>query len=84
MPAPRLIWLAPLAALPAAVEDAVLAELDAVELAVPFCCLAAAWKAPKLFGPVSTALTLKTMPEPQWLPCLQYAQIGAVSLTVIW
>jgi len=56
------------------------AVVDDVE---PFCCFAAAWNAAKLLGPDSTEFTLKTMPEPQWPLCLQYAQIGVVSLTVM-
>ena len=67
VPASRLIWimLAPLVA-DLLVEEDVDAVVDEV---VPFCCFAAAWKAAKLLGPDSTAFTLKTMPEPQWLPC---------------
>jgi len=54
--------------------------------AVPFRRIALALKASKLFDPPSTAFTLKTMPAPQCdegLVCLQYTQIGAVSLTVM-
>jgi len=82
-PAPRLTWTipAPLALdLFVDVDDE--AEVDDVDV-VPFCCFAAAWNAAKLLGPDSTAFTLKTMPEPQWVACLQYAQMGAVSLTVM-
>jgi hypothetical protein len=61
MPAPltNLELLAPLLELGdgAPLEDAV--ELD------PFSCLALAWKASKLLGDDSLALTEKTMPWPQ-------------------
>jgi len=81
MPAPRLIWtmLAP-------PEYGVLVDEDPDPVddeVVPFCCFAAAWKAAKLLGPDSTEFTLKTIPEPQWLACLQYAQMGVVALTVM-
>ena len=48
-----------------------------VELPVPLSCIARAWNAAKLLGPLSTALTENTMPWPQWVACLQYTQIGA-------
>jgi len=82
-PAPRLIWailaLLLLDELVVAVAEAAL--LDAV--VVPFCAFAAAWNASKVLEPLSTALTLKTIPEPQWPACLQYAHIGAVEFTVM-
>lgn len=85
MPAPRVTRtaLAPLAEPLAEVPVADAAAVDAEAVTVPFCAFAAAWNAPKLFGPVSIALTLKTIPEPQWLACLQYAHIGAVEFTVM-
>lgn len=60
MPAPLTSFelLAPLLELGAG------APLDVDELE-PLSCLALSWKAPKLFGPDSTALTEKTMPWPQ-------------------
>jgi len=59
-----------------AIEETTAPDLGGV--VVPFCCLARSWKAEKFFGPVSIALTEKTMPEPQWFACRQYAQIGFV------
>lgn len=47
----------------------------------PLICLAIAWNAVKLLGPLSSALTASTMPAPQWLEGLswrQYTQIGVV------
>jgi len=60
-------------------------DVDASAL-VPLVCSALSWNAAKLFALDSTALTEKTIPAPQWLfgfVCLQYAQIGALSLTWI-
>lgn len=84
MPAPRPanVGIAPLAVFPDAVEEEPAAELLAVD-DVPFCALAAAWNAAKLLGPVSTAFALNTIPEPQCPACLQYAQIGVVSFTLM-
>jgi len=44
-------------------------------------CLARFRNAWKLFGPDSTAFAEKTIPSAQWLVCLQYTQMGFVSLT---
>jgi len=69
MPAARLIWVitAPFAFDLPVDEDDDGVDDDAVvdDAVVPFCCFAAAWNAAKLLGPDSTALTLKTIPEPQ-------------------
>lgn len=49
-------------------------EVEVLLEAVPFRRIALALKASKLFGPPSTAFTLKTMPAPQCdegLVCLQ-------------
>jgi hypothetical protein len=37
-----------------------------LDVEVPLSALALAWKAAKLFGPLSIALAEKTMPCPQW------------------
>lgn len=71
MPAARLIWII---TAPFAFDLLVDEDDDAVvdddgdnddDAVVPFCCFAAASNAAKLLGPDSTALTLKTIPEPQ-------------------
>jgi len=46
-------------------------EGAAAEVDVRGFCLARAWNAAKLFGPDSTALAEKTIPEAQWFVCLQ-------------
>ena len=51
-------------------------EPGAVEVELPP-DIALALKAAKLLGPDSTELTENTMPDVQWVPCRQYAQMGA-------
>lgn len=58
--------------------DEVELEDDELEVEVPLRRLASDWKAAKLFGPLSTALIEKTMPEPQCPVCPQKPQMGAV------
>lgn len=67
--------------LPAVVELPV--ELDAGAPVVALLLFARAWKAEKLFALESFALMAKTIPDSQWLVCLQYAQMGVVSFTTM-
>lgn len=57
------------------------AEAEAAE--VPLICSASSRKFSKLLGPVSTALTENTIPEPQCPVCPQKNQRGTVSSTMI-
>lgn len=64
------------------VEAAPDSDADAEDPVLPW----AFWKNAEKVLPVAGAFTAKTMPDWQWLlglVCLQYTQIGAVSLTVI-
>lgn len=79
MPAPRLTLIAPALFLFVLVEDE--AEVELVAVAVPFCCLAAAWNAAKLLGPDSIAFTLKTIPAPQWLAYTSKDQLQRIVLS---
>jgi hypothetical protein len=58
----------------------------AAAVPVPLSCSATLLNAVKLRAELSTALIAKTIPAPQWLKGVfwaQYAQIGAVSFTVM-